>query len=193
MATSTPRDALIDAIALAIEADATLGGLRIVRGFPNDQTFELPAISITASGLDTEKRKRHTYRETVLGSGKIETIYETSRRNFAGMIELWCPNKTDREPLEIALDDLLEVGIPADYGYLEPSPPGLVLTLTRLYDAKIRVLIADKNEQDASGGRDGYFRVMYSFSASVPRLVRMEYNQATFTNTNSVSATEVVD
>jgi hypothetical protein len=191
MATSTPRDALIHEIANAIESDPILCEVaNVFRGFPSNLKFELPGISITASGLDYEKKKRTVYREAELESGIIETIFETSTRTFGGTIELWAKTKTSREPLEMALDALLEGGVPLSYGNLEPSSPGLVLDLSRLYDARVRVLLVDKSEQDASGGRDGYFRVLFSFMASVPYLVRVEYKKASFTNTADVENEE---
>jgi hypothetical protein len=186
---ATPRDALVHEIATSIEAVAALAGVKVYRGFPEVELFELPAISVSASAGTIAKRRKTEIRETILGSGKIETLYETSRREMVGTIELWTKSKTTREPLELALDTLFEGGQPSNYGNDSPGSVGLVLILSTLYDVKVRALIVDKNTQDAGGARDGYFRLLYSFSASVPNVVRMEHNPATFTNTNTVSNT----
>lgn len=193
MTVAVPRVALIHGIACAIEADRVLGRVtEVFRGFPTDDDFAIPSISVTASGSTISKRKRTVYRETDIGGGRCETIFETSRRDFVGTVELWAKDKTSREKLEYALDELFEGDPAEDLGTDEPAKPGLVLELSQLYDARVRVLLDDKNEQDPSGGRDGYFRIAYSFICTVPYLRRRVYKKATFAN-NATVTTEPFD
>ena len=186
MTISTPRDALVHGLASALEAVSALAGVRVYRGWPADETFGLPAISVSASSGVTSKRSTNVYRETTLGGGIIETLYEIERRTFNGSVELWAESKTLREPLELAVDALFAGAKPNDLGFLEPPPPGIELVLANLYDAKVRVRLVDVTEQDASGGRDGYVRTVFSFSCDVPYLVRMEHNPANWSHTTTV-------
>jgi len=190
MTISTPRDALVHGLASALEAVSALAGVRVYRGWPADESFDLPAISVSASSGVTSKRSTNVYRETTLGGGTIETLYEIERRTFNGSVELWAGSKTLREPLELAVDALFAGAQPNDLGFLEPPPPGVELVLANLYDAKVRVRLVDVTEQDASGGRDGYVRTVFSFSCDVPYLVRMEHNPANWSHTTTVTDTE---
>jgi len=198
MPTTTPRDALIHELACAIEAKApTLDDVPVRRGFPasgsRDDDFVLPSISVSVQTEEAEKARRKLYRETVLENGFVEQLFEVERITMGGTIELWTKSKNEREPIELELDSLLAGAQVDNYGTVEPPPPGLVLDLSLLYEARVRVRKLDKNQQDASGARDGYFRLLYSFEATVPNLIRVEYKKAIQTTTTEVDSDVDID
>ena len=191
MATSTPADAVIFEIGETIKSfGGDLASVRVFLGFP-EGSFEMPSVSITAALTATDKPKKKNYRETILDTGKIESIFEVESLELAITLDLWTNTKTEREPIEKAIDSLIRGGTPANYGTEQPRSSGLMLTLSRLYDAKIRALLVDKSNQDESGARDGYYRMMYSLTATVPDLVRMEHSPATITTTTTVTTEEI--
>lgn len=185
MTVSTPRSALIHELALTVEGDVTLSALGVYRGFPDNLDFALPAVSVTANVIEISKSRRKVFRETDLGDGTCEVLFETERRELAATLELWTGSKTERESYELAIDALFETELD-DYGYNEPRPPGLSLELSTLYDAGVRARLMDKDVQDAGGARDGYYRLIYMIQASIPKLVRGLYKQATFDTTTVV-------
>jgi len=194
---TTPRDALIHEIALAIEASSpTLDDVAVRRGFPSslsrDDDFILPSISVSIQTEDAEKARRKLYRETELENGYIEQLFEIERITMKGTIELWTGSKNEREPIELELDQIFAGARVDPYGTEEPLPPGLVLDLSLLYEARVRVRKIDKSQQDAGGARDGYFRLLYSFEATVPNLIRVEYKKAIQTTTTEVGADVIV-
>jgi len=184
---STPRDSLIHEIAETLKADASdrFDGATIRKGFPRNLDFELPGISIAFPQEERVKSRQRVRRVEEIDATTVAVYFERERCELSGTIELWTATKLQREALELALDHVLSGDELAAGGFEDPPPPGLSLTLSLLYDATTRVLLIDKAEQDAGGSASGYFRIIYSVTASVPDLVRVEYNKADWTNTVS--------
>lgn len=182
---ATPRDSLIHELAETIGADDRFAGVTIRKGFPADLAFAYPGISIEFPLEERVKARRRVFREDEIDEDTVAVIFERERCEFGGTMELWTKTKLEREPLELALDHLLGGDEIAAGGFESPKPPGLSIVLSLLYDAKVRVRLVDKDVQDAQSASGGYFRLAYSLEASVPDLLRVEYNKAVWTNTVS--------
>ena len=193
-AESTLLDAIVDELASVIEADARTSAVKLHRGWPGDlgsDAFVLPAIAVMA--IEGEAEQAHNLEHAVIdhGDGTITQLFERESIPFDVMVELWCKTKTERAVLELALRNILSGGALASFGTDEPGPPGLTLTLSRYWDARVRVRVIKPKRWDANTTRLRYARTTFECETVAPRIEAVKYNKATIDATDVEVSTQV--
>lgn len=180
------REAVVHHTAETIKSQ--VGGLSdVYKGKqPSDRKFEAPSAVLKSSDW-SRSNVRELIRIDDPGGGKLDLYWRTSKIDGPLMLSLYTDTKTQRATLYRPLRRVF-MAEPSSFSSGLP-PEGLVIKLSKHYDADARITLTDGSPRDSQTRRDGLWRRDLELRVETEELEEQRVDKAQY---SSLIDTEIV-